>query len=147
MRFTSRLTPVLFGILALAACGKDASGPDGATATVTGNYTLKTINGSPLPFTLIAFPGYSARLISSTLTVNSDNTFVGSSTYQETENGVTSTISESCNGTITRNGNALSFTEAPKVNTECGGTFTGTWDGAARVTIDFDPSVKAVFEK
>ncbi len=79
--------------------------------------------------------------------VNSNNTFTGASNYTETESGVTATYSESCSGTYSRNGNSISFTESATPNTDCGGTYTGTWDGSAKVTIAFDASVQAVFEK
>lgn len=149
MRYGIRSLAAVGMVLTAMACGGSdgPSGPESASATLTGTYTLKTVNGSQIPMTLVSVPGYSVRINSSSLVMNSNNTFTGASNYTETESGVTATYSESCSGTFSRNGNSVAFTEAAAANTECGGSYTGTWDGAAKVTIAFDATVQAVFEK
>ncbi|HKP15016.1 MAG TPA: hypothetical protein VJT85_03100, partial [Gemmatimonadaceae bacterium] len=52
----------------LAACSLDSTGPNGS---VSGNYTLRRINGQSLPYT---FSG-GLRLMSDDLTLMSDGTY------------------------------------------------------------------------
>lgn len=65
----------------LSACSMDTLGPSGS---VEGTYSLRTINGSTLPYTFSS----GARLISDDLTLNRDGSFVDVSRYDD---GTTST--------------------------------------------------------
>lgn len=65
-----------------AACS-DSTGPDPYT-TITGDYTLQSINGLPLPVELLNFVGvYRLLQVSGTMTLNVDNTFRETDTLRE----------------------------------------------------------------
>lgn len=134
----------LAAVTLFAACS-DSSGPN---AGVTGSYALITLNGSGLPV-VVFFDQFSTfRITGGNVTLNSNNTFSSSGTYQETvTNGQTTTVTETCDGTYTRNGNSITFTEVTVSNTNCGGVYNGTWDGSNTLTVAFDATVQAVFRK
>lgn len=144
-------TPTRFLVLTLAltafACSGDSTGPGGSSASVTGTYTLRTVNGSPVPVTVAQLPGYTLRVTAATLTLNSPNTFSSTGTYQETTGSQTVTVTQTCTGTYTVNGTSVAFAEASSANTDCGGDYNGTWDGAKRLTVAYDATLQAVFEK
>jgi len=79
----------------MAACSLDSTGPNGS---VTGSYTLRTINGQSLPYTFQS----GRRLTSDQLTLYSDGTYDDVSQYS---NG-TSTFDE---GDYTSNNGAITF--------------------------------------
>jgi len=56
-------------------------------------------------------------------------------------NGPTTTGTETCDGTYTRNGNSITFTEVTVANTNCGGVYNGTWEGGDTITVAFDATV------
>jgi len=66
---------------ALAACSDDSTGPK---ASIEGTYTLQSINGRPLPVTLIGFPSYTLEEISGSFTLNANMTFVEVHRLRET---------------------------------------------------------------
>lgn len=75
-----RRTLVLAMALALSACGMDATSP---SVPVDGSYTLRTINGSSLPFTF----NTGLTLTAEVLTLYPDGTYQDQSRYS---NGTTS---------------------------------------------------------
>ena len=79
----------------LAACSLDSTGPNGS---VSGNYTLRRINGQELPYT---FSG-GLRLMSDDLTLMSDGTYQDVSRYDDG----TSFVDD---GDYTNNNGALTF--------------------------------------
>ena len=79
----------------LAACSLDSTGPNGS---VSGNYTLRRINGQSLPYT---FSG-GLRLMSDDLTLMSDGTYQDVSRYDDG----TSFVDD---GDYTNNNGALTF--------------------------------------
>ena len=62
------------GLVALAACNNDSTSPNG---NVTGTYSLRTVNGNPLPFTF----SDGSVLVSDRLSLNSDGTYVDIATF------------------------------------------------------------------
>lgn len=143
-------TRMRFAAVALGftlACSGDSTGPGGSGNSVTGTYTLRTINGTAVPVVLAQVPGYSLRIMSATLTLNSPNTFSSVGTYQETTGSTTVTVSQTCTGTYTLTGTSIAFAEAFSANTDCGGDYNGSWDGSRKVTVALDATVQAVFEK
>jgi len=110
-------------LITLAACGGESpTAPSGPQ--VSGTWTMRTVNGTPLPVSLILADGTQIIARSSVLTLTGDR----SGTYQEvitfsftaTPN-LTSAISE--NGTWTVAGNIISFA------TNQGDHYTGTVTG------------------
>jgi hypothetical protein len=78
----------------LAGCSMDSTGPDGPVA---GTYTLRTINGQYLPYTLPS----GRRLVSDQLTLYSDGTYDDVSTYSDASSTFDEGDYTSYNGAIT----------------------------------------------
>jgi hypothetical protein len=109
----------------LAACGGDSStGPN----SIVGSFTLSTVNGKPLPVTLVdsinGQPVFTIVIKSpSSLTINSGGTFAFTLTATATEPGMAPiTATQTVNGTYTLTGSTV-------VLTANGDTITGTWSG------------------
>lgn len=145
MRRTTKRFLALVAMAAFSACS-DSSGPN---ESVTGSYALISINTVPLPVVFFVDQFVTFRITSGNVTLNSNNTFSSSGTYQQTPagGGPTTTATETCAGTYTMTGNAITFTEANSANPNCGGVYNGTWDGANTLTIAFGPTDEAVFRK
>ncbi|MEP7065620.1 MAG: hypothetical protein ABI889_06270 [Gemmatimonadota bacterium] len=89
----------------LAACGSDSTGPK--NAGVQGTYTLLSVNGSPLPYT-VPNTGEDVRIVQdATITLGADSTYAVHATG--TENGSASTIVTDA-GHYTVSGNQVTFT-------------------------------------
>ena len=94
-----RLTAGLFAVaLSLAACSSsDATSP---TTSVTGTYTLKSVNGTTLPYVFTP----SLTLTSDLLTMDANGNYTDAATYS---NGTTSTEQ----GTYSYNNGAITFND------------------------------------
>ena len=57
----------------LAACSDDATRPP--VVQVEGKYSLQTVNGAALPFSLVSLPGFNMDHTAGTVTLNADRTF------------------------------------------------------------------------
>ena len=78
----------------MAACSFDSTGPSGSVA---GTYSLRTINGSPLPYTFSS----GLRLISDDLTLYRDGTYEDVSRYDTGDTRVEQGYYTSYNGAVT----------------------------------------------
>ena len=144
MRRNIKRLITIAAVTLFAACS-DTSGPNG---DVTGSYALITLNGSGLPVVVVFDQFSTFRITGGNVTLNSNGTFTSSGTYEQIlTNGPTTTVTETCDGTYTRNGNSITFTEVTVSNTNCGGVYNGTWDGDDTLTVAFDATVQAVFRK
>lgn len=145
MRRTIRGLLGLVAVVACTACSDSSSGPSSA---ITGSYALITINGTVLPFVIFFDQSVTFRVTAGEVTLSSNNTFSGSFTYQETLTaGQSTTVTETCNGTYAVNGNSVTFTETTSTTANCGGVYSGTWDGSNTLTVAFDVTLQAVFRK
>ena len=84
----------LAGCTMLAACSTDSTGPNGSVA---GTYTLRTIDGQPLPYT---FSG-GLRLTSDELTLRTDGTYEDVSRYSDGTSYVDDGDYTNYNGAVT----------------------------------------------
>ena len=84
----------LAGCTMLAACSTDSTGPNGSVA---GTYTLRTIDGQPLPYT---FSG-GLRLTSDELTLRTDGTYEDVSRYSDGTSFVDDGDYTNYNGAVT----------------------------------------------
>ena len=134
-----RLALLALGALTLfgTACGDDddPAGP----GSITGTYTLSTINGQGLPRTVYEGDDlgfyYKLEFMSGTLTLNSNGTFTDATTIRETEgDAAPETRTETTNGTYTRNGNTLTLTD---VDTDDTYTLVVQNDGSLTQTEQF----------
>jgi hypothetical protein len=78
----------------LVSCSADSTGPNGS---VTGTYTLRTIDGQPLPYT---FSG-GLRLMSDELTLTSDGSYQDVSRYSDGTSFVDEGDYTNYNGAVT----------------------------------------------
>jgi len=95
-------------LLSLAmACGGDKSTNPNSDA-VEGTYSLKSVNGSPLPFTIQSGTN-SIMLTKDVLTVAGNGSWTESINYTETINGQMNTGTDADGGTWTRAGSSVSL--------------------------------------
>jgi hypothetical protein len=92
-----RKIALLLSVIALAACNNDSTSPNGS---VVGSYSLRTINGTNLPYTF----SDGSVLVSDQLTLNSNGTYVDIATFSNAG-------SNSEQGTWSVNNNLISFND------------------------------------
>lgn len=125
------LATLLLATISLMACGGDsATGP--GSASIAGSYTLRTVNGSNLPYTILQVGADKIELINETITVAEGGTFTQQGTVRFTENGVVTNETYADAGTYTRNGTAVTF----RFNSD-GSIGTGTVDNGT-ITVGYE---------
>jgi hypothetical protein len=122
------------------ACGGGDDGPTGATSHV-GNYSLVSVDGDPVPSTLVQGPNYLLEVTQGSGSINGDNTYSTSLTFRENDHGTVTTVTLPSNGTYTRTGNAFIFTDS-----DDGSRATGVFSGN-RMTITDEDDFVYVFQK
>ncbi|MDF2773340.1 MAG: hypothetical protein K0S86_2835 [Geminicoccaceae bacterium] len=124
--------PALVAALLLvgAACGGDnAAGPE---ESITGSYTLRTINGQNLPYTTLSAGVNKAEVLSSSLSLDTDGTFREERSVRRTHSGVSVTEPELKFGTYTSTSSGVTFsatTGALVSGTRGGGSITFVEEG------------------
>ena len=130
----------LFAALALAtlaACGSDSSVNPNNDA-VEGVYSLRTVNGQPLPFT-VQGNGITIVLTSDVMTVAKDGSWTETVAYRQTIDAQTTNEADADAGSWTRVGDTMTFTSSAN------GNFQGSY---ANGTVTFnDPGFVAVFKR
>lgn len=148
-------------MIAGTACSKEYTGP--GEGLPSASYNLQTINGQGIPLTVAIRGPVRIEILSGAFNILSTFRFSSSATYRRTDNGVVTTAVETCVGTYnvsnTPTGTNIQFSEPGSQNTQCGiqlsptgvggkdRSYTGVWDGANHLTIDFDVTTKSVFVK
>jgi hypothetical protein len=98
-------------VAAITACGGDATSPgtpSGPTSP-TGSYSMSTVNGKPLPFTMFSDTNYRYEVTAGTLSLTGDGKATVWMTYRQTVVTNVETFVDSSSGTWTRSGSAVSF--------------------------------------
>ncbi len=157
-------TAVAALFFAVAACSGDYTGPNGE-GIANADFNLQTINAQAVPLTAAIRNGVRIEIISGTFDIISSYKFTSSTTYRTTQtNGQFSTAVENCFGTyavshLATGGANIVFTELGSENTECGvalsplgvggrnRTYSGSWDGASKLTVDFDVTTHSIYSK
>ncbi|HEX6575185.1 MAG TPA: hypothetical protein VF042_09440 [Gemmatimonadaceae bacterium] len=101
-------------ILIAAAIAMSAgcdSGVVGASAT-TGVYTLKTVNGESLPFTISGSGANKTEIVDDKFTLYEGNTYAEQGTMRVTVNGTPSTTAISETGSYGTLGTSMTFTNS-----------------------------------
>jgi len=114
----------LIAMLALAtlvACGDNSTNPN--TDSISGTYTLQTINGSQIPYT-VSNGSTSTTLTSDVLTVADNGSWSEIITYRQTVNGTTSNGTESDSGTWSRSGTSVNFYSNVYQSTSYAGSYS-----------------------
>lgn len=88
------------------ACG-DSTSP--GMAAVAGTWSLQSVNGSPLPYTISQGSLSTTQIASGTLVVSRSGTFTDTTTVATTANGEQSTSAEADSGSYSLNGAVVSF--------------------------------------
>lgn len=110
------------GTLALFACGDST----GVTGSINGTYSLQTVNGAPLPFTIPPqFGDTFVEQVTADVITASNGSFTNSTTVRDTDNtsGQVTISTSSVTGTYVINGTAVTF------NFQGGGTENGSISG------------------
>lgn len=111
-------------LVVLAACGSDTTtGPD-VDLSFVGTYTLRTIDGSKLPYVFLQTGQDAAAMTASTIVIADGGTWSEQSEFRITDNGQTETQVVSNNGTWFRSANNLILTSTLHNNTPYSGTFS-----------------------
>ena len=79
------------------------------SSTVTGTYTLRTVNGSPLPYVLSETATSKTELLDRAITLHEASTYAESGHLRTTENGEATTIATQASGSYSLFGNSISF--------------------------------------
>ena len=108
------------GALGVGCGGGDSTGPDDSVA---GTYSLRTVNGSNLPFIVLQVGADKLELTADVLTLTDAGSFTQITTFRVTEGGQVTTSTVADAGSYTRTGTAISATF------NSGGTATGTISG------------------
>ena len=109
MKLFARLAVMAAMVVAVGACS-DSSGPDEG-GSIAGTYSLRTVNGSNLPFTVVQLPEFKVEVVSDVVTLNANNTFSEVFTSRTTEGTTVTTESETTTGTYTLTGSLLRMTD------------------------------------
>ena len=126
----------VFALATLAACASDSTNPN--NDAVEGVYSLRTVNGQPLPYT-VQQNGTTIVLTSDVLTVSEDGSWNETIAYRLTQNSQTTNEADADAGSWSRSGSVISF------NSNSVGPFSGTY---AKGTVTFDdPGFVAVFKR
>lgn len=94
--------------IVLAACG-DSSGPP---ASITGTYTLETVNGAQLPFTTDEDETFKAEILSMAITLKADETYSAVFTGRSTDNGQPTTNTVTLSDTYSVTGSTLTLNDS-----------------------------------
>lgn len=131
------MTLVVCGTLLQACAGGDGpSGPGGVPATPAGEYTLSTVDARALPFTWYSEPDYSLEVMSGTISIKSNGTWVSRIATRETVAGFVSTYNDSTFGTWTAANGAATL-----INAESSVRSSATWTATDVTVNDVDGAV------
>ena len=142
MRFMTTVLALAATALLAAGCS-DSNAPD---TSHVGRYRLESLDGQPLPLTLLDDASLTLTLTEGALTLNANSTFTQDVTIDVVANGFPSAPERlSCSGTYRRSGN--SFTMTGRETEECSGmTATGVLDGDT-FTVSDDQGETLVFRR
>jgi len=136
-------------LLALATTALFATGCSDSNAPNTnyvGRYGLVSVDGQPLPITVVDDPTLTLTLTDGGLTLKSNNAYTLDVSYSVATGGIPAAPQQvSCDGTYQRSGNTFTLTGAE--SEECSGpTATGVLDGNT-LTVTDDTGEILVFRR
>lgn len=102
-----------FCTTAAAACGERVDAPTGPSspASFAGTYALQTVNGAPLPYTLLDLGLFRLVIISDVLTFRNDGVVTETNTSDTFQQGIgTSRRTQTGVGSFTVRGNTVTVT-------------------------------------
>jgi hypothetical protein len=129
-----RRTLFLVALAALAACSGDSS--TDPNASIAGTYTLRTVNGSALPYIVAQSGSNKYEITDDAITLTDTGTWTELWHDRTTTNGQVTTSANPDGGTYTRNGTAItlnSTTSGAISGSVSNGTLTLSDQGVAAV--------------
>jgi hypothetical protein len=132
-------------VLTALACGSDkGTGPD---ASMSGNFTLRTVAGVNVPAAVYDQPDGKVEIVAGNLNFSTDRTWTGQFDVRGTDrpSGIVTPLTLHGNGTYTLNGSTVTIHDATD-----GTDFTATVNGnTLTATLDLlgDGAVTMVFQK
>src|SRR5690349_18446406 len=97
----------LLALAAVVSCGGDS--PTSPSASVSGTYSLQTVNGAALPYTQPQDVYDKFEFLSDVRILSDSGTFTETYTNRQTQNGVATTFSRTVTGTYTVVGGGITF--------------------------------------
>lgn len=128
-------------MLCLGACTETPT--SAPLADAVGMYTLKTVDGSPLPFAYLEAPGLKDEIVSGTVELRADGRFRDESVYRQTREAVTTMQTVALTGTWSRRDDLIRFLPTGEVGS--GRPYTMRFDGT-RLTL-IEVGLTNVFER
>lgn len=98
---------LIVSALTLGACTETL--PSAPLADAVGTYTLKTVDGSALPFVYLEVSGWRDEIVGGTVELRPDGRFRDESLYRRTREGVTTMHTIALTGTWSRRGDLIRF--------------------------------------
>ena len=144
MHATSRWTIArarrsLFGlaiaVAGITACGGDSPTGPGSSSSPVWSYTISTMNGKGLPFTMFSDTNYKYEVTAGALSLTGDGKFTVVTTYRQTVVANIETFVDSSSGTWKQSGSSLSFVAADST------TNAATWSSNQLTITQKDGSV------
>jgi hypothetical protein len=108
----------------VSSCGDDS--PTGPGAGVSGAYTLRTVNGSNLPFVVIEIGADKIEVLNETLTLSGNGSFTQAGMFRLTESGVVTTEPYAGAGTWSVTGTSITLVYSGGGDLETGTVGTGS---------------------
>jgi hypothetical protein len=113
---------VFAALVTLAACGSDSS-TNAGPVSVAGTYTLRTVNGAPLPYTWLQIGADKLEITADAVTLTEGGTWTESWTERSTESGKVTTSTSTDAGTYTLAGTVITLVSQES------GTVVGSLNG------------------
>jgi hypothetical protein len=147
MRVNQKTSLALVGVLLLAGAACGGSATTGVNGDASGTYTLQSIGGKALPFTVSTGATSTLTFKSGALTVNTDKSFSATLSFDENISGTLSSTTSTCVGAYSQQGNSFNFIEASSSDPNCGFTYSGTWNGSNTFSVNFSAGAIAVYTR
>ena len=114
---------MVLALAAAAACGDSSTGISGSVA---GTYTLRSINGTVLPYTVLSSGTTKIEVIDDVITLNTNGTYTETGHTRTTTNGSASTDTGTDTGTYTTAGTSITLRSSGDGTTTVGTVNAGT---------------------
>ncbi len=132
---------LILSTVSVGACTETP--PSAPLADAVGTYTLKTVDGSALPFVYLELPGWRDEIVSGTVELRADGRFRDESIYRRTREGVTTTQTVTLTGSWSRRDDLIRFLPTGEVSANR--PYTMRFEGT-RLTI-VEVGLTSVFER
>jgi hypothetical protein len=130
-------------ILSVAGCGEAPPVAPLAGDAAAGTYTLKTVDGSALPFVYLEAPGWKDEITSGIVELRADGRFRDESLYRRTRAGATTMVTITVTGAWARRDDVITFRATGDVGP--GRLYTMRLDGGRLILVEV--GLTSVFER